>query len=794
MYAYTHDSRTGGLLLNSSPSKMSKEPRPVYAPELDVLGFDRYWSYDKQSNTPYMWAEANRYIYRGRLVAMLKGGNLYQAPEILLAYECKEWRETQNGKAIEKTVCDSPDNGDTFTDKRGNVFTLVLPEPIGKKLRPIDIPTMVEANRELLQRVTDSTAKRIVAVYEKYADKLDIFHVAFSGGKDSCVLLDLVKKSLPHKSFVVVFGDTLMEFPDTYDIIDATEAMCKAEDIPFYRAKSHLTPMESWELFGPPSRTQRWCCSVHKSTPQILKLREVTGKLDYTGLDYVGVRAEESLERSKYEYENYGKKIKGQRDHYSILEWTSAEVWIYIFANDIPINTAYKKGNPRAGCLFCPMAGGVSEYIRHLVYSDDIQLYIDLVRETSDKQFADLRFKDFMNRGAWKTRGDGRYIAGNSRRYSEEIIDGKVIITVENPLSNWKEWIKTLQSDVKFDVRKTKTGFVVSIDESEIRNDPSMGKIFRQVFRKAAYCSGCGVCAANCKNGRLSFEHSKIKITDCLQCLDCHKLSGGCLMFDSLKIPNGGHKMRAINSFNDHAPKTAWMESFFKAKEAFFTDNDLGPDQKVKFKVFLTDVSLAVKGHYSTFAELIAKLGWDTDCALGLMIVNLAAYNPQFAWYIKNLEVGQVYPQKKVIDMLQLDDVKETSAKSVAKSFKRIVQTPFGTKLNWGYVTDDGDIARTVCTVTDPRVILYGLYVYNEKANTHYEFRLSSLYENVEQDGISPTQIFGLDRQTMIPILNGLTASFPDYINATFTNDLDKISLMEYHTPADVLKLFEEGN
>ena len=160
-------------------------------------------------------------------------------------------------------------------------------------------------------------------------------------------MLDLVKKALPKESFVVVFGDTGMEFPDTYDLIKKVESQCVEEDIPFYTAKSHLSPKESWELFGPPSRVLRWCCSVHKSTPQTLKLREITGKNDFVGLDFVGVRAHESATRSNYEYENYGAKQKGQFSHNSILEWTSAEIWLYIYANDILINETYK-GNGRA--------------------------------------------------------------------------------------------------------------------------------------------------------------------------------------------------------------------------------------------------------------------------------------------------------------------------------------------------------------------------------------------------------------------------------------------------------------
>lgn len=62
------------------------------------------------------------------------------------------------------------------------------------KLSPIDINGMNEKNKELLSVMEETTVKMIVKEYEKFKDKLDIFHVAFSGGKDSAVLLDLVKK------------------------------------------------------------------------------------------------------------------------------------------------------------------------------------------------------------------------------------------------------------------------------------------------------------------------------------------------------------------------------------------------------------------------------------------------------------------------------------------------------------------------------------------------------------------------------------------------------------------------
>lgn len=52
MYQYLWDEETGGLLLTTEQSKFSKEPRPVYASELTILGFDQYWSYPKDDCAP----------------------------------------------------------------------------------------------------------------------------------------------------------------------------------------------------------------------------------------------------------------------------------------------------------------------------------------------------------------------------------------------------------------------------------------------------------------------------------------------------------------------------------------------------------------------------------------------------------------------------------------------------------------------------------------------------------------------------------------------------------------------
>ncbi len=63
---------------------------------------------------------------------------------------------------------------------------------------------------------------------------MDVFYVAFSGGKDSIVALDLVQRALPHNRFKVLFGDTGMEFPDTYETVKEIKEWCSDKGIDFY--------------------------------------------------------------------------------------------------------------------------------------------------------------------------------------------------------------------------------------------------------------------------------------------------------------------------------------------------------------------------------------------------------------------------------------------------------------------------------------------------------------------------------------------------------------------------------
>ncbi|KJJ74455.1 phosphoadenosine phosphosulfate reductase family protein [Clostridium sp. FS41] len=767
MYSYTYDEETGGILLNSTPTVFSKEPRPVYAPELDLLGFDKYWKYDKQSDIPYMWAESVQYWYRGKTIAKLKGGNLYEAPEIIIL-------EDENGKPVQ-------------------------PEVDGRELRPIDIAAMVNKNRDMLDVIENTTAKKIIAIYEKYKNKLDVFHVAFSGGKDSAVLLDLVKRALPKESFVVIFGDTGMEFPDTYTVVEKTKEVCDADGTPFYIARSHLDPHESWEIFGPPARVLRWCCSVHKSAPQTLKLREITGKDDYVGMDFVGVRKHESVARSEYKYENYGKKQKGQYSFNAILEWTSAEVWLYIFAKNLYVNEAYKKGNSRAGCLFCPMGGNKGDYVQYSSYPSEVKKYVDLIKmmDARDKD-NDQALNTYVSLGGWNARKNGRDLTINKQKYKDEVKEGQIIITVKDPATDWREWIKTL-GELPFDYsfEESEKGYIVTCDAALLKKYPREVKKFKQVFHKAAYCNGCRVCETNCRQGCITFDHG-LEINNCVHCGQCHEIDDGCLLFHSLRTSTGGTmKDKSINSFANHAPKVEWIREFFELGNDYWDNNTLNKkNQEPKVKRFLRESGVIDKDSKCVgLFDLITSIGWESETSWGIMAINFVE-NPQFAWYVNNLDVGIYYDREKVRDLLMAEGVSKGDTTSIVNAFKRFCELPMGTSLNWGFVVDNGNqiasICRTKCVISDNRVVLYALYKFAEKCNDYKEFTLAwMMNDDIDRAGISPTRLFGLEYEETKSILMGLSAKYSEFINATFTNDLDKISLTD-KTSRDVLRLFEE--
>ena len=805
MYAYEWDSSTGGYILTPMPLAFSKEPRPVYYKELDILGFDKYWDYDKNDSFPYMWAEANNYYYRGRLVAKTKGGSLYTPPELVLIED---------------------------------------PEPEGYPLRFVDIPAMVDKNRQLMEQLVQETIKKIYNTFIEYQDKVDVFYVAFSGGKDSVVALDLVQRALPHNCFKVLFGDTGMEFPDTYETVEKIKQICAEEKIEFLQAKSKLKPENTWQIFGPPAVTIRWCCSVHKTTPQIMQLREVLQKPDFTGMAFTGVRGDESLSRSEYDAISYGGKHSGQYSCHPILEWNTAELFLYIYENGLTFNNAYKKGNTRAGCLVCPMSQGKHDYMKYKNYPDDTDLFINKIITASGKNFSKENYDRFVEQGYWRTRKSGRELNFGHDKHVFEIVKGQNVITVQKKNEYWKEWAKTIGQvtslgDGEFSIAYEGKSYAIrTISTQEggeqftfpnIENSKSDIKflsLFKSVIIKSVYCVNCGYCAAECKSGCIDMANGVHISNQCKHCFSCHDIYSHCLRYNSIKNRIGVKAMTGLDRYYSFGIKENWLRVYFdyEGTSSFWKsdgDGEVPNKKKDAFLNFVKDAGLVdedkslkgkeykyIKYKPNKFAEKMFSLGVDDESMWAYLMCNLvyAEDSEEFRWFIKNIPFSETSTPESI--KLRLDEVMENDKSGLGKrnicdalkSF--LIKTPFGKQLGLGSVIDYEEKVssngRETITLNyfvrgswknpDEKVILYALYKFAEACGNYRQFTLTRLLDtSVESAGISPTQIFGLNRETMEKILNGLTFNYPDLIEARFTLGLDNITLKSDKTANEIL-------
>ena len=782
MYSYDWDPETGGFLLNSSPLTFSKEPRPVYYKELDMLGFDKYWKYEKQDDFPYMWAEASNYYYRGRLVAKTKGGSLYTAPELIILDE---------------------------------------PEANGAPLRFVDIPSMVEKNRNILESLTQETIRKVYNTFVEYQSKVDVFYAAFSGGKDSVVMLDLVQKSIPHNNFIVIFGDTDMEFPTTQELVIEEQNRCNDKNIEFLIAKPRLSASVSWDLFGAPARRLRWCCTSNKTVP-VQNLLYEKYKTKIKTMMITGVRADESLTRADYDELSLGKKIAGQYSFHPILEWSSLEVYLYIYMNGLLLNKAYKYGFNHVGCIMCPNSNGKHEYIKHKFFPDLVNKYCEKIINNSSKDLSGNNARLFIDTGGWKTRLSGRELkVCEEERFSYEETKEFHMFETTKFSNDWKIWYNTIGDLIPVSENEYLMEYNVIIrkcvlksrDRITIFEIDNLGKtknsiefvyFFKSILAKSQYCINCGTCSAECPYRNITMEKGKLEISaNCTHCHSCLTIPSGCIYYNSVKGSKSMVSIKGVNRYLSTGVEANWIKNYMR-------DQNYQPGNRktdVMFS-FLKDSEMVSNKKFTDFGNFVQNKALDSQIIWALILCNLA-YSPAFGWFIKNIPFRERYLEIRLLDDMGEDTSKKDGGKKLRGEFWNGFKTILDTnsdfqEIGLGYpeiiekTQKTGDVKKSLISITrmpwsnaDPRVILYSLYKFAEACEDYYQFTLTRLLDHsIDSNGISPTEIFGLERDEMEKILNGLTVNYPEFIHASFTLGLDNITLRQEKTSNDILALF----
>jgi len=180
--------------------------------------------------------------------------------------------------------------------------------------------------------------------------------VLFSGGKDSLVALDLIKKiaSKAGKKVTAIHADTTVGLPCN---IKYVKKICKKLNIKLKIVRPKVDYFTLAERWGLPRFQARWCCYALKTGP----VNDYLKKQQEDKIVFDGIRAEESRKRREMEFMNYNKKF-GYITCHPLLYWTSVDVKMHLEKNGLPINPAYEKGFKRASECWCGVFKNPSEF------------------------------------------------------------------------------------------------------------------------------------------------------------------------------------------------------------------------------------------------------------------------------------------------------------------------------------------------------------------------------------------------------------------------------------------------
>jgi phosphoadenosine phosphosulfate reductase len=177
--------------------------------------------------------------------------------------------------------------------------------------------------------------------------------VAFSGGKDSLVVLHMTLKV--DTEVPVVYNNTTVEFPET---INYVKMLSKKWGFKLVVAKPEVPFFKELKKRGWATHENRWCCSFCKEEPTKKVLSRLNVLAEITGT----VRTESIYRRSLTPLRPPTKNPFVIRVN-PIYDWNEWEVWNYIKQNDLPVNPLYNLGYKRIGCWCCPI-NGLSHYLR----------------------------------------------------------------------------------------------------------------------------------------------------------------------------------------------------------------------------------------------------------------------------------------------------------------------------------------------------------------------------------------------------------------------------------------------
>lgn len=290
----------------------------------------------------------------------------------------------------------------------------------------MDLQTLRELQDMPLHQKVAHTLDKVSAFIYALKEQGREPYISFSGGKDSTVLLDIIRRFIdPSHKISVVFCNTGNEFPEIIRFVRSTPSVkiirpdiivpkvlekygfpliskeqahgirqvktTKSERLRSIRlhgtnpAKGHTSGKisECWKfLIDAPFMVSEKCCDCLKKRP-FAKYEKETSEVPIIGT----MAAESTLRMQQYIRRGGCNSFdKNNLGSYPLSIWTDNDIWEYIQTYKIPYCELYDMGAIRTGCMFCGFGAHLEKHSR-------FELLFDLHPRAYHK------FMDYTNNG-----------------------------------------------------------------------------------------------------------------------------------------------------------------------------------------------------------------------------------------------------------------------------------------------------------------------------------------------------------------------------------------------------------
>ena len=421
--------------------------------------------------------------------------------------------------------------------------------------------TFVMANRDRLNYLIDEAHSFIRNAASKFPEERIV--VSFSGGKDSTVTADLAVKALSNPSLVHIFGDTTLEFPSTIEYAhrfrdahpDAIFQIAKNDEQNFY---------EVCEDIGPPARMMRWCCSMFKTGPITRVINSLYRSQQI--LTFYGIRKSESVNRSKYnriEDSADAVKIQQQTVASPIFFWKDIDIWLYLIAENVDFNDAYRLGYDRVGCWCCPNNNQRAQFLSKIYMPEQSKKWREFLIGFA-KKIGKPDPETYVDSGKWKARQGGNGLASANdvkirftnctaedhakiyrlvRAFDDELVGMFVPFGRVAPELGKRLLREVIVLDHRTNVpilslqpfNQDGYDYAVKVRTMNIADHDELQRMVGYQIRKFNACRKCLKCESLCRVGAITINNfgyyiDPQKCVHCKTCMTAKYLDGGCMM------------------------------------------------------------------------------------------------------------------------------------------------------------------------------------------------------------------------------------------------------------------------